>query len=177
MCDKQRNCELKVGNVRETTYRAWARLLVGTTGFIVATATLGCSTPLHQSGGSSGPTELIAFASSRGGNWDIYVMKADGSDVTKLTRSLKDETDPLPSPDGTKIAFVRDEASYVINVDGTRERRTGGPGYVYAATAWSPNSHQLVLSADEKTRIVDLQSGSSVALPNGCCEAPPCLVA
>ena len=57
---------------------------------------------------------------------EIYVMNADGSDVTRLTDSANnDEDDSFPSwsPDGEKIAFAseRDEDGnreiYVMNAD------------------------------------------------------------
>jgi Tol biopolymer transport system component len=54
----------------------------------------------------------IAFASDRGGRWDIYVMNADGSNVVALTNTgLNDEpiwgynVEPSWSPDGQRIAF------------------------------------------------------------------------
>src|ERR687897_171659 len=72
----------------------------------------------------------IVFAKSLSGDdpyaTDIYVMNADGSDVTKLTDNAADEVsiEPSWSPDGEKIAFSSDrndnEGSYdiyVMNVD------------------------------------------------------------
>ncbi len=54
---------------------------------------------------------------------DIYVMKADGTDVTRLTADPSDNIDPTWSPDGDRIAFssVRDGdyELYVMNADGT----------------------------------------------------------
>jgi Tol biopolymer transport system component len=50
----------------------------------------------------------IAFASSRAGSWDIYVMRASGAGVTRVTTSSADETKPTWSPDGSTIAFLSD---------------------------------------------------------------------
>ncbi len=51
----------------------------------------------------------IAFVSTRDaafeGDYDIYVMNADGSDQTRLTNARGGDSDPAWSPDGTKIAF------------------------------------------------------------------------
>ena len=47
----------------------------------------------------------IAFASDRGGSWDIWCMSADGSNPVQLTNATEDETTPSWSPDGNRIAF------------------------------------------------------------------------
>ena len=36
----------------------------------------------------------IAFSSERDGNWEIYVMDADGGNPQKLTNNPHDDTDP-----------------------------------------------------------------------------------
>ena len=64
----------------------------------------------------------IAFRSNRDGNNEIYVMNADGSGQTRLTRDAFAE-DPTWSPDGTRIAFrsARDGNSeiYVMSANGS----------------------------------------------------------
>ncbi|MDY6965300.1 MAG: PEGA domain-containing protein [Halobacteriota archaeon] len=47
----------------------------------------------------------IAFMSSKSGNFDIWVMDVDGSNLKQLTTSPEEEGYPAWSPDGTKIAF------------------------------------------------------------------------
>ncbi len=47
----------------------------------------------------------LAFASNRDGDYNLYVMNADGSSLERLTSEPGDELDPAWSPDGTKIAF------------------------------------------------------------------------
>ena len=49
---------------------------------------------------------LIVFESERDGNWEIYVMNADGSDQTRLTENEAEDADPIWSPDGRRIAFL-----------------------------------------------------------------------
>jgi Tol biopolymer transport system component len=61
-------------------------------------------------------------------NWELYMMKADGSGAVNLTNTPNiDEMYPHVSPDGRKILFVTDEGRgrdrvrhvYYMNIDGT----------------------------------------------------------
>ena len=88
----------------------------------------------------------IAFASDRSGNFDIYTMNAQGTDVKRLTFDPRAERDPAWSPDGKQIAFTRKDGLsdwfgdiYVMNADGSNQRRLvqgGGPRF-------SPDGRQI----------------------------------
>ncbi|NLY75891.1 MAG: hypothetical protein GX075_11425, partial [Firmicutes bacterium] len=45
----------------------------------------------------------IAFVSRRDGNYEIYTINDDGSDLKRLTSNKLDDIKPQWSPDGTKI--------------------------------------------------------------------------
>src|SRR5437870_306092 len=52
----------------------------------------------------------IAYETYVDGNWEIFVMNADGSNPVNLTRTPKEhEHYPQISPDGTKICFSVDD--------------------------------------------------------------------
>src|SRR5207247_70352 len=69
----------------------------------------------------------IVFTSNRDGKSQIYVMNADGSNPTRLTRNTAIDAAPAWSPDGTKIAFVSNRDGelkvYIMNADGSEQRR------------------------------------------------------
>jgi TolB protein len=87
----------------------------------------------------------IAFVSDASGSNDILVMNADGSGRENLTTGPEDDSEPAWSPDGRRLAFVRDGPQpdiYVMRADGQGLRRvTAG-----ASPAWAPDGTRLVFS-------------------------------
>ncbi|HUU56824.1 MAG TPA: protein kinase [bacterium] len=63
----------------------------------------------------------------RDGNDEIYVMALDGSGQTRLTNNKADDSSPVFSPDGDKIAFFSERDGnceiYVMNADGSSQTR------------------------------------------------------
>lgn len=82
---------------------------------------------------------------------DIYVMNSDGSGVTRLTTDPAPEWDPVWSPDGMQIAFVKGESEtevFIMQADGSNVRKVttteGGSGF---APSWSPDGRQIVFGS------------------------------
>jgi Tol biopolymer transport system component/acetyl esterase/lipase len=102
--------------------------------------------PLSGSGGGR-----IVFSSRRGeGDYEVYVMNADGTDKRRVTRDSSESEEPVWSPDGTRIAYNLDNYAghsdiYVINPDGTNKRRLTTDGNA-GTPAWSPDSTWIAFS-------------------------------
>lgn len=106
----------------------------------------------------------IAFVSWRDGNAEIYVMKADGSNVRRVTDHPAFDQFPVFTPDGTAIAFKsnrEDErgAVYLQNLNDSSPPRKisnfdGAAGI--APKCWSADGTQILFSINQngKFRIV-----------------------
>lgn len=92
----------------------------------------------------------IAFASDRDGDFEIYMINADGTSLVRLTESKGIDYPSSWSPDGRKLAFVSDRSGsyniYVMSVDGSEptvqltqdSEGTGSPN-------WSPDGRKIEL--------------------------------
>jgi hypothetical protein len=92
----------------------------------------------------------LVFASNRDGDFDIYVMNDNGSDVVQLTNLPGQDSDPAWSPDGQRIAFASnrdgDFEIFVMNADGTgvvQVTHTDATGQD-RLPKWSPDGRFLV---------------------------------
>jgi formylglycine-generating enzyme required for sulfatase activity len=70
---------------------------------------------------------MLAFASDRNGDFEIYLMNPDGSGQVQLTDTTGENTTPSWSPDGTQIVFASNRDGnweiYVMNADGSSQTR------------------------------------------------------
>lgn len=120
----------------------------------------------------------VAFVSSREGDPEIYVMRADGTDVQRLTAFHKEDWAPRWSPDGQWIAFLSGREGrarvFVVRPDGRDTRPASGS----AATgderevAWSPDGRKLAFvgrlpSGETRIWVASVDGGEPVALTDG----------
>ena len=68
----------------------------------------------------------ISFVSNADGDFEIYIMNADGSGLKKLTDNEENDYDVKWSPDGSRLLFSSDRTEqwelYVMRTDGSDVR-------------------------------------------------------
>lgn len=127
---------------------------------------------------------MIAFESIRNsftdiwseGDYNIWVMYADGYNPWQLTNDPGWEINPDWSPDGSAVAFEAGVAVQVINIDGTNQRTLlSEPGYQFLDPTWSPDGSKIAatravsaMEAEEKSEVfsVDADGGNKRNLTN-----------
>ena len=97
----------------------------------------------------------IAFQSNRDGDWEIYIMNIDGSNLVQLTHNTVTDAYPVWSPDGQQIAFEteRDGNSeiYLMNADGTEPQNLSRHPANERDPAWSPDGTRIAFDSDRKS--------------------------
>lgn len=105
--------------------------------------------------------------------FEIYVMEADGSNLTRLTESAVNATFQVWSPDSSRIAFTSRDGVHVINTDGTGLfRLTDGAEIL----VWSRDGSRIgfedagwfIINSDGTglTRLADVPPGAGVFSPS-----------
>ncbi len=111
----------------------------------------------------------IAFYSERDGNAEIYVMHADGSDVTRLTGTSAHEGYPAWSPDGRTISFESDRDGnfdvFAMNADGSHVRPLARHTARDVSATWSPDGKTIVFMSDRDGGFDAYQSAPDPAAP------------
>jgi Tol biopolymer transport system component len=126
-----------------------------------------------------GGSEQIAFASTRSGAVEIWLMNNDGTILGQITNVPEGACQPSWSPDGLKIVFIspctRHQNSYpgasifIINADGTGlVPLPSAPGGDYDPS-WSPDGSQIAFTSLRKggvpgIYIINLQDYSILSL-------------
>jgi Tol biopolymer transport system component len=97
------------------------------------------------------PNSKIAFSSMRDGNWELYVMDPDGTNLKNISLHTSKDLPVVWSPDGRKIAFQSNRTGagdiYVMNSDGSGLTRLTTSTYADQAPSWSPDSQRIAFTS------------------------------
>jgi TolB protein len=112
---------------------------------------------------------IIAFYSERDGNAELYSMRPDGTQLTRLTHTQEDEHCPDISPDGRQVAYSLQGAStsrlYIMDIDGSHARRVIESQVDDTHPEWSPDGQRIaymsLLDGKGEICIVDVDGGGS----------------
>lgn len=90
-------------------------------------------------------------------NWDIYRMRVDGTEVTRLTDSPAVEDEPAWSPDGGTIAYrFVDQARFTIwlmDADGSNKRPlVDDPNWHAKTPSFAPDGSKVIFYANRAAR-------------------------
>ncbi|MEA1895262.1 MAG: hypothetical protein U9N36_08705 [Euryarchaeota archaeon] len=90
---------------------------------------------------------------------ELYTVDADGRNSILLSKGHITQTSR--SPDGGKIAFMKDHSLYTMNPDSTGEMMLAlaGRGVADSTYAWNPSGDKIVFSS-----VVDSKTGKEVSL-------------
>jgi Tol biopolymer transport system component len=117
----------------------------------------------------AGGVERIAFSSNRSGQWRIWAMNPDGSQLRRLSDAGEDEADvgPAISPDGAAILFASTRGKkpgvWCLGIDKPAEARRicdGDQG------EWCPDGKRIVLRRGDNlvVRAMDGEAAEKVLL-------------
>lgn len=99
----------------------------------------------------AGDTQIV-FASNRDGDFEIFVMDADGENVRQLTFNSVNDDKPAWSKDGTRIAWESEINGkyqiFVMDADGSNIQQLTTADANHWGPAWSPDSSKLAFHSD-----------------------------
>ena len=87
----------------------------------------------------------IAFTAEAAGARQIFTLslRGTGSPATQITATEKAVSDPQWSPDGRRLAFVRDDEIWIVEADGSRLTRVVAKPGGGREPRWSPDGRRL----------------------------------
>lgn len=115
------------------------------------------------------PIEIL-YASQSAGNWDVWVMNDDGSNVRRLGGTAGNDVEPALAPDGQTVVFVSDVSGanhiYLMDADGTNVRQVTYGSWENQPT-WSPDSMRIAYNGGDRIWVQRVDQSSGVTLTGG----------
>tara|TARA_Y100000590_G_scaffold233156_1_gene262642 strand:+ start:35647 stop:36654 length:1008 start_codon:yes stop_codon:yes gene_type:complete len=128
--------------------------------FLVLLAFIGCTSSegemKSESNDEVNAMSRIAFVSKRDGNWEIYVMNADGSSKKNITNNEALDSHPSWSSKDSRIVFSSDRDGdreiFVVDSDGSNIEQLTDNQYTDHMPAWSPDGSKIAFVSDREDR-------------------------
>ncbi len=98
--------------------------------------------------------EIVVISTRRGNVPLLYAFeRASPTRLSPLTQdTTASQTDPAPSPDGARIAYITDRDGnaeiYVMNADGSNPRRVTNTPASEGTPAWTPDGARIVYASN-----------------------------
>ena len=103
--------------------------------------------------------------------WDhIFVARADGSGITRLTSGDLPASSPSWSPDGRKIAFVSAQGGseiFVMDADGSNQAQLTKNSTQDSRPRWSPDGRSIVFTSDAWVSMINAEGTGERRLIQG----------
>jgi TolB protein len=89
---------------------------------------------------------LIVFRSDHEGNWDLYSILSDGTNLRRLTQTTSAESEPAVSADGRSIAYTNNDDIWLMDIDGANPRQLTSSPVGARGPSWSPDGTRMAIS-------------------------------
>ena len=104
---------------------------------------------------------FVAFASTRTGNSEVFVLDITTGALTNVSTSSADDSWPRWSPNGRELAFHSNRAGnyniYVVNADGTGLRQVTTDAALDQWPDWSPSGKRLAFRRGMDVYLADAE--------------------
>ncbi len=103
---------------------------------------------------------VISFLSTRDGNFEVYTMSANGTDIKNLSNNKALDYWTSWSPDGKKLVFYSDRDGnkeiYIMNEDGTNQINISNSPANENVPQWSPDGKKILFTSDKDHRLMEI---------------------
>jgi Tol biopolymer transport system component/predicted Ser/Thr protein kinase len=94
----------------------------------------------------------LIISSDRSGNWELYLLSADGKDLQQLTNDPAIDAGPRWKPDGSEVAFYSSRTGHrevwILPIGGGPAKQITSAEHESLDPSWSPNGREILLEGD-----------------------------